>query len=181
MSDADPAPPTPLETAMREAMDRLARRGWARGELLEALVRRGIEPSIAEEAVARCVERGWLDEPAAARARAERLRGRGPASPAAITRDLEGRHVDPALARRIAAEVVPDPRAAAIDAIQRELSRLGDPSAAGGLPTADRRRIAGRLGRRGFEPEIVSAAMRSLGIPVDEPDPEDVPGDAWEA
>ena len=86
MSDADPAPPTPLQTAMREAMDRLARRGWARGELLETLVRRGIDPEIAEQAVARCLERGWLDEPAAARSRAQRLQRRGPTSPAAIAR-----------------------------------------------------------------------------------------------
>ncbi len=180
-ADGDaPGPPTPLQRAMREAMDRLARRSWARGELLEALVRRGIEPGIAEAAVNRCVERGWLDETAAARERAERLRRRGPTSPAAIARDLEGRRIDPSVAARIAAEVIPDARAAAVAAVERELRRISDRhAAAGDLPPADRRRIAGRLGRRGFEPEVLAAAMRECGIPVDDPGLEEMPGEDW--
>lgn len=164
---------SPADAALRAAMDRLSRRDWARGELVAALVTAGFDAAEAEAAVARCVARGWLDEAAAARHRAERLRRRGPVAPAGIVRDLERRQVDPAVAARIAAEAVPDPVAEAEAAIRREIRRRGaadDPVDA--LPWPQRRRLAARLARRGFDEETVAQAMRRCGVPVDEP-PED--------
>jgi len=168
---------SPKDVALRAAMDRLSRRDWARGELVAALLRAGIDPGDAESAVQTCVERGWLDEATAARRRAERLRRRGPVAPAGIARDLERRHVDPVVAARIAAEAVPDPVAEAEAAIRQEIRRRGatdDPADA--LPWPQRRRLAARLGRRGFDEETVCDAMRRCGVPVDEPPDEEPSG-----
>ncbi len=159
--------PDPVAAALRAAMDRLARRGWGRGELVAALERAGFDPDDATAAVETCVDRGWLDEGQAARDRARRLRRRGPVAPATVEADLLRRDVDPATAARVAAETVPDPVADAAAAVRRGL-RGRDPA---DVTMRERLRIAARLARRGFDEDTVRSALDRAGVPL---------ADVWE-
>lgn len=162
--DVDPDGNGPASPgAMRQAMDRLARREWSRAGLRDALIRAGIDEDDAAAAVDVCVTRGWLDERTAAARRAERLVRRGGADPAWVAAQLEGQGVAGDVAREVAADAVPDALAAAI--AEAESARRP-----GADPERERRRIAGRLARRGFEEDVVHEALRRAGLPSEDPD-----------
>jgi regulatory protein len=133
-------PPDAFEAAIRL----LGQRPHGEVELRRKLARRSCPPEEIDRAMARVRRLGYLDDEAFARALvAHRSRGRGPAL---IAAELAARGVS----RELAGEALAAVTAADQVAAARRL-------AAGAA--ADPRRVAARLQRRGFAPEVVRAAL----------------------
>ena len=128
----------------------LAMRPHSRSELRQKLRRRGCEAGSIEAALDRCVEVGYLDDGAYARALVgRRSQSRGSA---AIASELAAKGIG----REIAQELLGGREEAEVEAAARLLAKLS-PAA------ADRARASAKLQRRGFSPHVIREAWRRLG------------------
>ena len=135
------APPDAFEAAIRL----LGQRPHGEVELRRKLAQRRCPPEEIDRALVRVHRLGYLDDAAFARAMvAHRSRGRGSAL---IAAELAARGVS----RQLAGEALAGLTEADQVAAARRL--------AAALPGADPRKVAARLQRRGFTPEIIRAAL----------------------
>jgi regulatory protein len=146
----------PLDAALEAAYRHLGRRDRSEAQLRAHLIRRGVEPEVADVAVAHLTERGYLDDARfAQRLAAERRMhdGWGGERIGAALRHagVAPEHVAAALAERSAE----DELAAAVALLRRRLA----------APPADdraRQRALALLVRRGYELELAYEAVREL-------------------
>lgn len=125
-------------------------RPHTRSELRQKLRRRGCEAESIEAALDRCVEVGYLDDLAYARALVgRRSQSRGSA---AIASELAAKGIG----REVAQHLLADREEAEVDAAARLLAGLN-------TAAADRNRISAKLQRRGFSPQVIRRAWRRLG------------------
>jgi regulatory protein len=135
------APPDAFDAAIRL----LGVRPHGEVELRRKLARRGCPPEHVDEALERVRRLGYLDDGAFARALvAYRVGGRGAAM---IAAELAARGVD----REVAAEALAEVSEADQVAAARRLAARA--------PSADRQRVAARLQRRGFAPDVIRTAL----------------------
>jgi regulatory protein len=131
----------------------LARRPRSRAELRGRLLGWGVDPASTEAVLERLTGLGLIDDRLLARSVAERRRARGHGR-LRVAQDLARLRVDPAVAADALAEG--SGGQAELGRARAELRRRF-----GGAPQAavDRRRAAGHLMRRGFEQDVVIAAL----------------------
>ena len=122
----------------------LARRDFSERGLRERLDRAGVDPAEAERTVARLREEGFLDEARFASNRAHALAERGKGD-AAIRFDLEAQGLPGELIEAALTELEPERKR-----VERIVARRGSSPATARL-----------LAGRGFDPEIVEAAVAS--------------------
>ena len=144
-----------IRAATAVALRLLARRERCRRELEERLRRRGFSPEAVADAIARLEDAGYLSDERFAHAflRARMQRGEAPWLAAAKAR---ARGADEAAVARALAEA--EERWDALEAA-RALVAKWDPDAALRKSEAGRRRIAGRLMRRGFDAATIAAIL----------------------
>ncbi len=146
--------------AIKAAVALLARGPVARGRLLERLGRRfGLDA--AEACVSHLTTAGLLDDDEAAASMRRALERRGPVGPARLARDLIARGVHPDATEAAVNDLAQkqDHVAAAIEAatpMLRSLTRFDCATQA--------RRLAGRLARRGFDPDTVQEVLEHLQL-----------------
>jgi regulatory protein len=150
-----------VAAARTTAMSVLGRRAMSHGELIARLVKRGHDGSIAERVADELAADRWIDDAEYARSLAQELaRGRG-ASQRMIVQRLLKRHVDANLAERAAADAIG--AGGQVDlAVEFAAKRMR--TMAGLPPATAARRIAGALARRGYEDDVVAAALARLGL-----------------
>ena len=143
-------------SALDYAMRLLARRDHTRRELLARLSGKGFLPAESEEAVARLVAWGYLDERAIARRWVEESQTRRPRGRALVAEELEARGIPEEIVREALSHYPPVREEKVARAA---LVRLGIP-----LPVSpgDRPRAWRTLIRLGFPEPIVA---RICGIP----------------
>ncbi len=147
-------------------MKLLDRRAYSSGELAGRLESTGYDPDLVREAVERLVSLGLVDDEAYARSLARAATAGGPMAAELLRRKLEARRVPPEIAQRVARESAlgVDPVEAAAGLATRLGRRIGRAG-----PEVARRRIAGALSRRGFDADIIVAALHRAGF--EEPQP----------
>jgi regulatory protein len=154
-SDARPEPGS-RAAALHRAGRLLSRRRRSAEELRTGLRSDGFSPTVVEEAMTRLVELRLVDDDAFARAWVDERAARG-RSPSLLVRELEGRGVDRGVAEAAVAAEGMDEVAQARRLAGQWLGRVS------GLPLERQaRRIAGMLGRRGFDADVVEEAVRSV-------------------
>lgn len=147
----------PEPTPAQRALGLLVRREHSRKELSRKLAARGVEAAEADAAVARMADAGWQDDHrfAVALARSRALSGHGPLwiRRELETHDLPSVAIDAAFAA-LAESGDDDWRANARAVVARRFSTvdLEDPG--------NRRRAGDLLARRGFDGEVMRAALR---------------------
>lgn len=153
------------DQAARAAERLLAVRERSRGELLTRLKRRGVKPAIADALVGEFVRTGKVDDERFAGLLARSILRVKPAGERLIRARLRASQVDAALAAREAKHALAgrDPLEDALALARARLKRL--PAGLDGRAKA--RRLLGALGRRGFDVETASRAVRLL-IRLDE-------------
>jgi regulatory protein len=150
-----------VNKARKVALRLIGRRAYSSGELVDRLVRREHDRSVAELIVDELVDDGWMDDRAYAEAVTRELLARSPATKRLIVAKLRQRKIDRELAEQVAAEALKDsdPSAEATEFARKKLRAMGD------IPKATAaRRIAGALSRRGFNGEAVYSALEALGL-----------------
>jgi regulatory protein len=147
-------------SAYSDGLALLARREVSVAQLRERLLDREHSPAETEEAIAKLLETGALDDARVARAyarTASKVKGRGRLR---VTRELQAMGI----ARDVIAEAVAevfgdlDERAMIDRAIQKKLRGGRTPST-----VQERARLYQFLMRQGFTPAAVSAALRRIG------------------
>ncbi|MBF0163311.1 MAG: regulatory protein RecX [Magnetococcales bacterium] len=143
------------------ALRLLTGRPYGQIELARRLEREGIGPEAIETTLARCRDLGYLDDRAfaASRARVRRARGWGPLRIRAELKSLgvEAEWIEAALANP-EEEEAQDP----VEEARRVLEkRFGAQPA---LDWRDRQKRYAFLLRRGFEPEVIAAALNPMTI-----------------
>lgn len=164
---AEGAPWTPalaarVDRAAAEALAResalafLAKRSWSAAALEARLVKSGHAPGAAAAAVASMVADGWLDDRAFAAARVEHHRRKGamPAEALAALLEADG------IAERDAREVAE--RGAATEKELRAEARAAKRAKESAT------KVAGRLARRGFDPDTIRDALEHAGYELGE-------------
>lgn len=124
--------------ALTKATRMLARRPLSRALLEDRLEQKGVAPAALEEVVEALEQAQYLNDHAYALGRAQGLAERGYGN-AAIRYTLEQ--------ERVASELIEE----AIDSLEPELERAKVIARS----TPDRRKLLGRLVRRGFDPDLV--------------------------
>ena len=169
------AVPPDLPEAMDAAMRYLAPAARSCWEVRRHLVAKGFGAEVAGAAQARLSELGILDDAAFARAAVESALERRHEAPAKVAAALAARGVP----EQVAAEALSEAAAARNDehgldgALAAGAERL---RALRGDPLAVRRRLAGYLARRGYDPETCEeACARLLGDAVGGPE-----ADGWD-
>lgn len=148
-------------SAYSDGLKLLARRELSVADLRTRLLDREHSPDETEEAVAKLLETGALDDGRVARAyarTASKIKGRGRVR---VTRELQAMGIPRDVIAEAVAEVFGDvdERAMIDRAIQKKLR--GGPKP---VTMQDRARLYQFLMRQGFTPAAVSAALRRLGI-----------------
>ena len=143
--------------ALAQAVRLISRRPRSQQELRQAWERRGVSPQAQSAALGRLRQAGQVDDAAFAAAWVENRGAFRPTSSRALRSELRLKGVDD---EDIAAAVEGlDEAQAAYRAAQRMAPR------AAGLPEQDfRRRLGEQLARRGFDWEIIRAAVRRVWI-----------------
>ncbi len=135
----------------------LSRRGYFEHELRSRLLRAGHEADAVETALGRLRTLELLDDAALARSWIEERTRTKPRSREALRRELESKGVDAEAVEQALATCAPDDLAQARALAAAVVGRMA------GLPLeAQVRRLRGRLLSRGFETEIVTAAVRAV-------------------
>jgi regulatory protein len=150
--------------ARRAAMTMLGRRALSRGELVERLTRRGHALNVVERVGNELAADHWIDDERYAHDVAEKLvREKGVAKPHIVER-LVRRRIDAALAERIADEVAGGEGAfdAAAELAAKRYRTMGALE-----PRVAARRLAGVLMRRGYDEDVVRAALAQIGLDVE--------------
>lgn len=154
-------PPRPKDArAAFDAAAKMLARGPLGGEgLVERLVRRGFEESVAREGVARLEELGLLRERASAEAIVHATRRDLPAGEALLRANLEKRGVEATAAEDAVREAThgADEACAARDLARAAVARMRATLDA----KARARRALGLLARRGFDEETSFDAVRA--------------------
>ena len=135
----------------------LARRELSAAQVAERLRRRGFDDAEVDAAVARLRREGAVDDRRTAAAHARRLAAAAHRGPLRAEREVAALGIDPAVARAAVAEVYAEHDARAV--LERALARRLPP----GEAVADRvhfGRLHRFLVRQGFEPRMVTAALR---------------------
>jgi regulatory protein len=153
-----------VNSARKDALRLLGRRGYSCGQLVDRLKRKGHDASAACAVVDELRADNWLDDEEFARAVAREIRARGPASTRLIIQKLRQRRIDGDLARRVAEEALADadPLEEAVALAEKRLRTMGRVP-----PATAARRIAGALARRGFDMDIIRAALERVKITDD--------------
>ena len=148
------------------ALNMLAFRARSASELARVLVRKGADRVHVEQAIARLVEQGFIDDAAFARAfsRAKvvgashsRRRVQHDLLRKGVSRDVAARAIDATFE-----EEGVDKNALVLSAAQKKLRTL-----AGLDVEVRRRRLYAFLARRGFDAEDIRAAMHTVGVRLD--------------
>ena len=155
------------DRALRSALARVGRRDFSSGMLRDRLRRAGHPTEAADAAVQRLAELGLIDDDAFADALIREARRSRPAGDRLLrqklfTKGLPAPVIDAALAR---SQPAPDEvaEAAAEFAIResRKMIRLA--------PEVRRRRLYGRLARRGFDGDVIRNAMQAANADASDP------------
>ncbi len=149
-----------MDVIREHALRLLEPRGYSRGELAQRLASKGYDSGLIEVVVERLVACGLLDDAAYARDLADSIVKRKPASAQLIEEKLIARRIPMELARQVAAETVAD-----VDPLEAA-TRLAMSYGPVASPQAARRRIGSTLARRGFDADIISAALERAGLPA---------------
>jgi len=153
--------------ARAAALRRLALQPRSAMEARRCLLASGFGEAVVDEAIAALESEGALDDAALARRWAARRRRQGDFAPARIEAELIARGIEPTVAQRVATgSAEPDLIGDCARLLLRRRSRF-EPLAE--APNLDR--VRAFLARRGFEPEVIEAALaRVLGEAYVEPD-----------
>jgi regulatory protein len=144
------------EAALHTAGRLLGRRQRSAAELRSRLELEGFDQAVVEGAMARLVELGLADDAALARAWAEERAGGGRA-PRLIVRELQERGVERAVAEAAVAAAGVEEAAQARRLAARWVTRVAD------LPLERQAsRLQGTLARRGFDADVIEAAVRAV-------------------
>lgn len=154
-----------MNKARRAALMMLGRRPFSRGELVERLMGKQIDPALAQQVVDELAADRWIDDEAYARSLAVEKARRSPTSRQVLQSKLESRRIDADLAERAAAETLTE-----IDTVESALAlirrRLGTMSKL--PPHKARQRIGALLARRGFDEDFIAGILERLGLPGQE-------------
>lgn len=147
--------------ARRDAMRLLSGRGFSRQELHERLLKRSYAEAVIRRIVAEAQHDGWLNERAFAEDIVRSVTQKRSAGRRLLEEKLRQHRVDEDVARQVSEDAgrEQNDRQAAMALAQRQLATMGGVE----LATAARR-IAGLLARRGFEEDVVAAAIQSLRL-----------------
>jgi len=140
-------------TASTEALALLARRDYSRAGLAERLRAKGYARGEVEEALRRCIEWGYLDDQRYGRSRMQARLGRRPCGRLDAVRDLQRQGLTATMSESVADEVLEQAggeRAVLEDAFERWVSRHGEPA---GLNAA--KRCFDHLMRRSFPRHLI--------------------------
>ena len=142
--------------ARESALAFLAKRPWSAAALEARLAKAGHAPTAAAAAVASMVADGWLDDRAFAATRVEHHRRKGAMPAEALAALLEADGVGERDAREAA-----DRGGASAKELRAEVraAKRAQESAA---------RVAGRLARRGFDPDTIRDALEHAGYELGE-------------
>jgi SOS response regulatory protein OraA/RecX len=144
---------------VKHGLELLSRRDHFTPELSKRLSDAGFPIGIIESTLQELTSQGLLDDVRLAEDRVRRWRADG-RSEAECRARLAGREVPPHIidgaVRAVRDPEVNDELQAAIMVLQKAMGAGSSPP-----PAA---RLAGRLGRRGFEPDTIRAALRHCGI-----------------
>jgi regulatory protein len=146
------------------ALGWLARRELTEKQIRQRLTRRGLEPDVIDEAVARLKAERAIDDARVAGAfarTAARLKGRGPMR---LERDLQALGIERGAARAAVKDILADTdeKTLARQALARRWRRAERPE------PADVARLYRALLRQGFGPSAARAALTALGAPDDD-------------
>ena len=152
-SDVDPA-----SVARSVLVRKLAAQDRTRHELASALAAKNVPGEVAEEVLDRFTEIGLVDDESFARRWVESRQGRRHRSRTMLRRELAGKGVarevvDEALAG-VSAEDEVTAATAYVGKVARGMSSLD--------PAVRQRRLADRLARRGFSPEIIRRVLKDM-------------------
>ena len=163
---AMPSQPEGQRTAIKHGLDLLSRRDHFTQELASRMVDAGLPEEDVAEAILELRTQGLLDDQRLANDRVQRWRAEG-RSEAECRARLSSRGVDSEVIRNAVAprdsppgsqgdpELDPELQAA-IRTLRRSMGSTSRPLSS--------ERLAARLGRRGFEPDTIRAAMRHYGL-----------------
>ena len=157
-----PALAARVDAAAAEALAReaalafLAKRAWSAAGLQARLVKGGHAARAAANAVKELVADGWLNDRAFAEGRVEQLRTRGAMAAEALEALLEADGVGERDAREAA-------KAGAGTAAE-----LRKEAKAARKAGESANRVAGRMGRRGFDPDTIRDALEHAGYRLDD-------------
>lgn len=146
------------ELARDAAFAMLARSDRSRAALEAALVARGHDAAAANDALDMLAADGWLDDRAFAADRAAALQRRGPLAAEAIAARLEAEGVRPRDAAAAARDATDADSRPALVTECRTARRAG----------VGATRMAGRLARRGFDPDTIHDVLASAGYALDD-------------
>lgn len=156
-----------LSEARRIAMQLLSRRPLTTRELIDRLKKRDVTKATLDVLLPELNRDGWLDDAAMARSLAtELISGKRRLADVAVLDKLRKRGFTTETAKAAVAEArsTIDPQDSAFDLAAAALKSLR-----GKDSTTQRRRIAARLARRGYNEDEVEAALEAIGLgPVDE-------------
>jgi SOS response regulatory protein OraA/RecX len=147
--------------ARRDAMKLLGRRQYSRLEIVERLTKNAHEHNIAEQVADELSDEGWVDDASMAASLADELIRRKSAGRQMLNAKLKARKIDANLAEKTtrAAASSNDEFVSALSLAKRKLSTQTNRSAA-----AAARRIAGTLGRKGFDHEVIERVLHELNL-----------------
>jgi len=154
--------PGSIDRAKRDALALLDKRAYSRAALIRRLRGKGHEPNAADGAADEMERLGLINDDALARDAVERELSRSPAGRPLLKRRLEVRGVAPEASRKAIDDALAqrDPCEDAEAAARSMLARMP----AGLDARTKARRLASRLGRRGFdEADALEAVRRVVG------------------
>lgn len=146
------------------------------GEVRRRLTRVGYREDLVTVAIDRLIELGMLDDSAFARAWVESRDRARPRGARALRSELAGKGIDRKTADEMLSEREAEQPGADADAALQLLARQARSLARVADPRARRQRAYALLARNGFDPEVASAASRTLDLADEGPD-EDVDAD----
>lgn len=145
--------------ARAAALKILGRRARSRAELVDRLIRKGHERSVAIDVADQLQADGWIDDRAYASAVIDQIQRTRPAGRRLIRDALARRQVDGFIAEEAAIASAGDPLQSAVALARSKLATMR------ALPKAKAvRRTAGMLARRGFEDDVIQAVLAKLGL-----------------
>ncbi len=149
--------------AWRATLKRLERSSRSQQDVLDHLLERGHEQEVAEQVITTLVSNGLLDDARFAASAAESIARRTPGSASYIESRLLRHGIQPTQARDAARDAAGDPVEIATEIARKALRSLHTCT-----PETQVRRLHGRLARRGFELDVIEAALRRLELDLPE-------------
>lgn len=152
------------DKAMRQALNRLARRAMSRRELDRKLRERGFDEPVREHVLDRLTELGHIDDEQFGRALIEDVRRSRAAGPRLLEQKLFQKGLDRTLIAQLIAETRNDANESdqAMQLAHQKLRQMQRLDA-----NTRRRRLYGLLARRGFDAETIDHVMQSVSRDVE--------------